>query len=538
MLGVRRPASTARAPGPAKEGPRGVADSSIMPDTWDLVEEYGRLTRLEGHSPQSRGQRLNGVVADLLRRHSIEAAENVSGAGELDATFSVGGRRFIVEAKWEQSPTATGAIAKLQKRVRQRLQGTIGLFVSMSGYTPAAIADVKDGDRLEVLLLDRSHLEAMLSGFVPPEELVTVLLDYASYRGDFYVDLGSLLEDNAPVTPLRIVEEPEELAGWLADWFSEDRPSVKRLVRGFPAGWSGLSVAPQGHLLVTTAQGAFEVDLHAGAARPTHRLRDCFGRAMIMPEGVYVARREGVARLDDTGIHPVLGGAPTNPILVLSEDGRLYALLNRSWNGSGGQSDSTRLVEIPSTLGGSCRTWTLDYPPHSAVNAAVLDDGRFLIVGSGGVRVMADGTTTTIGFNGSNAMGLARRSRSRYYCIADSQLLSLYELDIDIHVSQELGRFNLAATGASYLVRWGDSLYLMCHTPQRLPTIHGLSFWSCLCRRRVTLVIGRSGRIQFARFLLRYRPAVGRVTVRVHEPTEWFNQVQTGAVYVGRYVPS
>ena len=48
----------------------------------------------------------------------------------------------------------------------------------MSGYTPDALSDIKDGGRLEVVLLDKSHVEAMLTGFSPPVDLLNLMLDH------------------------------------------------------------------------------------------------------------------------------------------------------------------------------------------------------------------------------------------------------------------------------------------------------------------------------------------------------------------------
>lgn len=145
-----------------------------------LIQEYGRLERLEGLSPQARGQSLNGLLADALKCWGISAAANERSRGEIDVRFVLAsGHRFILEAKWQQQPADTGTVSKLQKRVRQRLAGTMGIVVSMSGFSSEAVADVKDGERLEVLLLDRTHVEAMLSGFVPPEELM--LAGYAHH---------------------------------------------------------------------------------------------------------------------------------------------------------------------------------------------------------------------------------------------------------------------------------------------------------------------------------------------------------------------
>lgn len=151
-----------------------------------LIGEYGQLRRHEGHTPQSRGRRFNEVIAELLQCWGIEATTSVRTTGEIDVTFALAGLRFVLEAKWEKKKADTGHIAKLQKRVRQRLAGTYGVFLSMSGYSPNALADVAHGERLEVLLLDMGHWEAMLSGLVPPEELLTLVHDHAAFQGEPY----------------------------------------------------------------------------------------------------------------------------------------------------------------------------------------------------------------------------------------------------------------------------------------------------------------------------------------------------------------
>jgi len=88
---------------------------------------------------------------------------SVRSAGEIDVAFAIDNQRYVLEAKWEQSKADTGDLAKLQRRVSQRFQGTIGLFLAMAGYSPDAVHEVDKGGRLEVLLLDRQHFEAMLS---------------------------------------------------------------------------------------------------------------------------------------------------------------------------------------------------------------------------------------------------------------------------------------------------------------------------------------------------------------------------------------
>jgi len=126
--------------------------------------------------------------------------------GEVDVAFAVDGVRYVMEVKWTSAPADTGQIAKLQKRVRQRLLGTYGVFLSMSGYSAPALADIADGERLEVLLLDGDHFAAMISGEVSPGRLLSLIRDRAAFYGRAYTpmaELRYLLASTSPVAPAR-----------------------------------------------------------------------------------------------------------------------------------------------------------------------------------------------------------------------------------------------------------------------------------------------------------------------------------------------
>lgn len=142
----------------------------------------------------------------------------------------------MLEAKWLSKKADTGSIAKLQKRVRQRLAGTYGVFLSMSGYSQEALAEVKDGERLEIMLLDRSHWEAMLSGQVPPARLFGLVRSYAAFHGEAYGPLSELLGSSVPVPQLNF-DPPKSAARRLAtEPSSEVRDLTAALIDGLGLG--------------------------------------------------------------------------------------------------------------------------------------------------------------------------------------------------------------------------------------------------------------------------------------------------------------
>ncbi len=133
-----------------------------------LLETYASMTGLDGYDAASRGRKFNDLIAAVLRCWGIDATPNIRESGEIDVGFELEGTHFVLEAKWETEPSDTAIIAKLQKRLRQRLQETIGIIASMAGFTSNSLEDLKQGEQLAVLCLSREHVEAFLSGFTPP----------------------------------------------------------------------------------------------------------------------------------------------------------------------------------------------------------------------------------------------------------------------------------------------------------------------------------------------------------------------------------
>ncbi len=173
----------------------GLPPPAVQQELNRLAEDYRRMQELQGYTEQSRGRRLNGVVAELLRAWEINAIESARGLGEIDVAFELGGTRFILEAKWEQDKLNMHPVFSLRGRVQQRLSGTVGLLLSMSGYTPDTLSQANIGQGPMVLLLDKDHFEAMLFGATSPQKLLKALLDRASFYGEAYTPWSKLVSE-------------------------------------------------------------------------------------------------------------------------------------------------------------------------------------------------------------------------------------------------------------------------------------------------------------------------------------------------------
>lgn len=367
-----------------------------------LIAEYGELKRLEVHTPQSRGRRFNEVIAAMLHCWGIGAQVSVRSAGEIDVAFALGGQRFVLEAKWEQSKADTGDVSKLQRRVEQRFQGTVGLFLAMAGYSPEALDEVRRGGRLEVLLLDRQHFEAMLSGFVPPQELLKLVHDRAAFRGDAYSPLLTLLATSgAPPAP-----SFGSAGGLDGDMVVNSRPGISctPLFTLPDSNQLGVAARDEKHILVTTQVGIVEVDLARQRSSWAVPIPDCHRNPLLQGNGaILFARRNGIGRFASGALSIVGGGFAGATCLLSKGDSSTWVLSNGDLSGK----PEPSITKLGSELGDEIRL-PLSYPPASAANAMWIDDNNLLTIGNPGFLItnVASAATRSFPTSCSNPMGL------------------------------------------------------------------------------------------------------------------------------------
>lgn len=442
--------------------------------TWRaLIEEYVRLERLEGHTPQSRGQRFNGMIAEALEHWGIPASASERSKGEVDVGFTHEGVRYVLEAKWEKTKADTGDLAKLHKRVQQRLSGTRGVFLAMAGFTPEAITDLSDGQRLEMLLLDRSHWEAMLSGLVPPPELLTLAGDHAAFRGEAFATLATLLARSARLPKINLEagargDEILEVAAEHNDaQFALSIESSDQL---------GLTCVSAEKLLVTTSTGIALADVDAGTADLVVEVTHCHRRAVLHSDGsILFTRRLGVGRFHEGQISSVAGGAAGATCLIEAPDGTTWLLDNGEPSGRTPGSIvcvGTRITEH--------ERHDLSYPDGTATNAAWIAPDRLLVIGAAGFQTttLAGDCTPIQQASQANPMGLLRVTDRVVLTSGDG--ITLAATDLATGVSAELARLALrgsvselaqAATGEIYLAAYDRSANPQAFTVVRLNVV-------------------------------------------------------------------
>ncbi|MER8219055.1 restriction endonuclease [Streptomyces sp. NPDC094143] len=125
-------------------------------------EELENLAKLDqGMTPQTRGRKFEEWLNRLLAAEGMFPRTSFRPAGEeIDGSFMYEGRFHLVEAKWWKDQVPASAIYQFKGKVDGKLVGTIGIFISMSEYSPDAVDALRVGKNLNVLLFDRDDVFA------------------------------------------------------------------------------------------------------------------------------------------------------------------------------------------------------------------------------------------------------------------------------------------------------------------------------------------------------------------------------------------
>jgi hypothetical protein len=115
----------------------------------------------------------------------------VADGRQIDGSITVDGTTYINELKFTTDQAGAPDVDIFYRKVQNKADNTMGIMVSMSGFSSVAL-ETASGPRTPLLLLDHSHLYLLLSGSVSFEDLVKRLRRHSSQTGRAYLGVGDL----------------------------------------------------------------------------------------------------------------------------------------------------------------------------------------------------------------------------------------------------------------------------------------------------------------------------------------------------------
>ena len=201
---------------------------------------------------QQRGRTFERVLKRMLTVEEMDPRASMRPSGEeIDGSFAMGDRFFLLEAKWHANAIPASSLYAFKGKVDGKLIGTIGVFFSMSDYSAEAVDALLYGKELNLILFGRKDLLLIEDGEISMRDAVRVKLRYAVDYGQPYFPLESHLAERA-----RSEQECFD-SGLQQEWIilvegADDARTIEELmerfdisakVEVFPAGGQ-LSVAP------------------------------------------------------------------------------------------------------------------------------------------------------------------------------------------------------------------------------------------------------------------------------------------------------
>lgn len=108
---------------------------------------------------------------------------------QIDGSLTVDGTTYLVETKFRKGQTTPAEIDTLKAKVSAKADNTMGLFVSISGYTNVATKEAS-GPGTTLLIFDSRHLFHILRGNATFSEVLSRARRHASQTGQAYWQIG------------------------------------------------------------------------------------------------------------------------------------------------------------------------------------------------------------------------------------------------------------------------------------------------------------------------------------------------------------
>jgi len=156
-----------------------------------LYKKYKELA--SSGSPQHRGYELEKLLKDLFELFDLDPKASFRLKGEqIDGAFTFEGIDYLVEVKWQNEPIGASDLDSLDGKVRRKLDNTLGLFISINGFSSDAI-EIHSRGRPVLILMDGGDLVTVLENRIDLQELLRRKKRHAAQTGEIFLPYWKMI---------------------------------------------------------------------------------------------------------------------------------------------------------------------------------------------------------------------------------------------------------------------------------------------------------------------------------------------------------
>lgn len=144
-------------------------------------------------NPQARGFQLEKIIKELFNLFDLDSKASFRIAGEqIDGAFTFESADFLFEGKWQQELVGIQDLDAFSGKLTRKLENTLGLFLSINGFSEDAVKAHSTGRRL-MILMDGSDIMGVLEGRIDLLQLLLRKRRHASQTGNIYLKLHEII---------------------------------------------------------------------------------------------------------------------------------------------------------------------------------------------------------------------------------------------------------------------------------------------------------------------------------------------------------
>ncbi len=155
----------------------------------DLMHRLNDLAPQMGTAPG--GYAFQDWFYDLVAFTEIEHRRPYNTGGrQIDGSITVDGTTYLIELKFTADQAGGPDIDIFRGKVESKADNTMGLFISMAGYSSVAVKEAS-GKKSTLLLLDASHIYFVLTSGMQCIDVIRRVRRHASQTGESFLPVSA-----------------------------------------------------------------------------------------------------------------------------------------------------------------------------------------------------------------------------------------------------------------------------------------------------------------------------------------------------------
>lgn len=160
----------------------------------ELLVAYQKLVQ-NVQTGMKRGFAFERLFNELLQLEGLHPSFPYKFDGEqIDGMFEFQNRFFYLECKWEAKPLSVSSVYAFEGKLRGKLIGGIGIFVSMSDFSIKVAKSLPRGKDINILLFTREDVDYCFSEKYAFSEILKAKMRHAALYGSVFYEYKTHLK--------------------------------------------------------------------------------------------------------------------------------------------------------------------------------------------------------------------------------------------------------------------------------------------------------------------------------------------------------